>query len=493
MRGGLWVLNSIFLLIPVFFPVITGALLLLFKPKTEKVRRVYVFTCTLLTSIFTIFCLIYKPEEEFVFIALTSTIDLSFKLDGLGIIFASLIALLWPFACLYAFDYMKHSKNTNLFYAFYVMTFGVTMGVAFSGNALTMYLFYEFLTLVTTPLVLFTQTREAVKASRKYLYYSISGAAIGFIAIIFVMVLGYNSTFSFGGIIPHAALKKELLHFAYILAFIGFGAKAAVFPLHAWLPSASVAPTPVTALLHAVAVVKAGAFVIMRMTYYVFGADLISGSYAQIVVLGLVGFTVIYGSIKAIKEQNFKRRLAYSTISNLSYILLGVVMMSSFGFYAALCHMIFHAFMKITAFFCAGAVLEHSSVTKVHELEGIAKNMPFIFTCFAISALSLCGMPPFLGFISKYSLITAGIENGTWIGYTQIIILVLASVMSVIYLLFIVIRAFFPREDAVIAKAHDPSILMKLPIGLFACVVAVLGFFAQPLLVFLTKVSQGNI
>ncbi|MFI3207168.1 MAG: proton-conducting transporter membrane subunit [Clostridia bacterium] len=451
------------------------------------------FSAVLLTSILAMICLVNQPQDEFVIISLTSSIKLVFKLDGLGMVFAGLISILWPFATLYAFEYMEHyKKNKNMFFAFYTMTFGVTMGVAFSANCLTMYVFYEFLTLVTTPLVLYSQTREAVKASRKYLYYSITGAAIGFVAIISVISVA-STNFSFGGIIPHAALRKEFYQFAYILAFVGFGVKSAIYPMHGWLPSASVAPTPVTALLHAVAVVKAGAFVIMRMTYYVFGADLLLDSYAQVTVTIIAGFTVLYASIMATKEQHFKRRLAYSTISNLSYILLGVVMMSSFGLLGALCHMVFHAFMKITAFFCAGAVMERSEARYINQLEGLGKKMPFVFTCFAIATLSLCGLPPLIGFTSKYMLINAGIENGTWLGYMQIAILIIAAVLAVIYLLFVAIKAFYPRKDATILEASDPGILMKLPIGILTVAIVVLGIYSQPILEFLTMVANGQI
>ena len=203
-----------------------------------------------------------------------------------------------------------------------------------------------------------------------------------------------------------------IVQIVYLLAFWGFGVKAAVFPFQGWLPQASVAPTPVTALLHAVAVVKSGAFAVMRLTYYCFGTELIRGTWVHFVVMSIAMLSILYGSTMAVKETHFKRRLAFSTVSNLSYILLGVTMMSPQGLLAGMAHLVFHAFMKIGAFFCAGAVLHQSGKTYVDELNGLAKKMPFVFTTFVVFGLSLIGIPAFAGFISKWNIAASAMELG---------------------------------------------------------------------------------
>ena len=300
-------------------------------------------------------------DHGLVLFKLYGNLTVRFKLDRMGSVFAGLVAFLWPLATLYSFEYMRHEKRRVSFFAYYLMTYGVTAGIAFSGNLVTMYLFYELLTLVTFPLVLHPMTKEAMRASRKYLYYSIGGAAFAFIGLIFVIQYSATGTTEFvpGGVLSMAAAEgnRGMLLFVYILAFFGFGVKAAVFPCHGWLPKATVAPTPVTALLHAVAVVKSGAFAILRFTYFSYGTEFLRGSAAQWVVMAAAMVTIIFGSTMAVKEIHWKRRLAYSTISNLSYILLGASMMSPLGLTAALSHMVFHAFMKICSFFCAGAVM----------------------------------------------------------------------------------------------------------------------------------------
>ncbi len=483
------------ILLPILIPIVAGISIFTIRFTSIKRMQIYIFIAVLLNSIFTILLLFNAPNGSFNMLEITDTVTLVLSIDGLGSVFAFLVAFMWPFATMYAFEYMKHEKNLPMFFAFYTVSYGVTMGIAFSDNPLTMYLFYEFLTLVTTPLVLHSQDRKAVKAARKYLFYSISGAAIGFISVAFVIVYGLNGDFVYGGnpILYRVFNEDVILNVTYILAFMGFGVKAAVFPFHAWLPVASVAPTPVTALLHAVAVVKAGAFVVIRMTYYVYGADNLRGTYAQSIVLTLAAITVIYASFMAVKEQHFKRRLAYSTISNLSYIMLAVAVMTNLGLYAALIHIIFHAIMKINAFFSAGAIMEQSGAHYINELEGMGKKMPFTYICFSISALSLMGMPLLVGFVSKYYLINSAIDLDSNLSYLMIIALFISAVLTAVYMLVIVVKAFFPRQHIVSKDASDPGIMMKLPIGVFASMVVIFGIYSTPILNYLEQVANGII
>ena len=269
------------------------------------------------------------------------------------------------------------------------------------------------------------------------------------------------------------------------LTLLGFGVKACIYPTHRWLVSASVAPTPVTALLHAVAVVKAGVFAIIRMVYYVCGPDYLKGTWVQWVLMGLAMFTVLYGAAMAVKERHLKRRLAYSTISNLSYILLGVFLMSDVGFAAGLTHMLCHAFIKICAFFCAGAFMVLTGKEYIYELDGIGRKMPVTFTCFTLAGLSLIGLPPFSGFLSKWRLCLAGVADGGVLGVLTVIVLIAAAFLCAVYMLNISVRAFFPKEgrdhfrDSSVKEA--PAVML-IPICILSVMNLLIGFFG-------TKVS----
>ena len=357
------------MLVAVLLPVLGGAVVPLIPFKKRTHMAVYIECVVAATSLIVAGLLLNRPAEAFPIVQFVNNLSLSLEIDGLSMVFAGLVAALWPLATLYSFEYMKHERRERYFFMFYTITYGITLGIAFAEDMLTMYFFYELLTLVTVPLVLHTLTREAILASRKYLYYSLGGAAFAFIGLIFLLTYGTTINFTFGGVLDPAVIggdKRSMLLLIYCIAFCGFGVKAAVCPFNSWLPQAGVAPTPVTALLHAVAVVKAGAFAIIRLTYYSFGADFIRGSWAQNVVMGIVIVTIVYGCSRALKETHLKRRLAYSTISNLSYILFGVCIMTPLGLVGALSHMVFHAVMNICSFFCVGAVMYKTGKQYVH-------------------------------------------------------------------------------------------------------------------------------
>lgn len=495
-------MDSTFLLvIPILLPVLGGAAILLIQFQNRLARAVYVQAVTMLNSLL-VWALITgwpfgRPEGSQVLFKLIGSSDFVLRLDGLGSVFAGLIATLWPLATLYAFEYMKHEERENSFFTFYTMTYGVTLGIAFSGNLLTMYLFYELLTLVTVPLVMHTMTKEAVRASRKYLYYSLGGAAFAFIGFIFVSIYGTTTDFVYGGVLHPAidSYKSNVMLAVYVLSFCGFGVKAAIFPFHGWLPSASVAPTPVTALLHAVAVVKSGAFAILRITYFSFGANFLRKTWAQYTVMILVMLTIAYASTTAVRESHFKKRLAYSTISNLSYILLGAVIMTPFGLIAALSHMVFHAVMKICSFFCAGAVMYKTGRHYIYELDGVGRKMPVTFACFTVAALSLTGVPLFAGFISKWNIATAAAGSGIFLAYAAIGVLLYSALMTGIYMLTVVVRAFFPDKGfdaAGLQGISDPSWLMLAPLVIFAAAIVVIGLHSAPLIHLFEQIAFGH-
>lgn len=481
----------------IVIPIIAGILVptLSFKKRWQK--EVFLETAVILNSILVWYLLLHHSDSTFLLAHFTGDLNISFRVDGMSMVFAGLVSALWPFATLYAFEYMTKEEHENVFFLFYTLTYGVTLGIALAANLLTMYFFYELLTLVTVPLVMHTLTREAVLASRKYLYYSLGGAAFAFLGLIMVIVYGSTTDFILGGVLDPAKIagKTNVLLLIYVMAFLGFGVKAAVCPFNSWLPQAGVAPTPVTALLHAVAVVKSGAFAIIRLTYYSFGTDFLKGTWAQDVVMIIVMFTIVYGCSRAVKETHIKRRLAYSTISNLSYILFGAVIMTPLGLAGALTHLVFHAVMKISSFFCAGAIMHQSDRHYVHELNGFGYKMPCVFGIFTISSLALMGVPGLAGFISKWNLAQAAVESENPLAWGGIACLLISALLTAIYMLTIVIRAFFPGKGFnynTISDIKDPNWKMLLPLFVFTLFIIYFGVYSQPIVDFFIEAARGN-
>lgn len=489
-------MRGFLMLSAILLPVLGSILIPLFHWKYRAAMLTYLETLVCITSLLVWTLLLQKPTEAFTVVYFTGNLAIELQVDGLSTVFAGMLSVLWPFAALYAFAYMKHEEREKGFFMFYTMTYGVTLGIAMAGNLLTMYFFYELLTLVTVPLVMHTLSREAILASRKYLYYSIGGAAFAFIGLIFVILYGSSMNFVYGGVLDLEKIggRTDVLLLIYVFAFCGFGVKAALCPFHSWLPQAGVAPTPVTALLHAVAVVKSGAFAIMRLTYYSYGPDFIRGTWAQNVVMALTIITIVYGCSRAVKETHLKRRLAYSTVSNLSYILFGAAIMTPLGFLGALAHMVFHAVMKICAFFCVGAVMHQTGRQYVYEIDGFSRKMPRVFFCFTVSALALMGVPGLAGFVSKWYLATAAVASENVLAGIGVAALLLSALLTAVYMLSIVIRAYFPGKDfdyAAIADIKDPGWAMQIPLFLFVAAMLYFGLNSSPIIRFLSDVAAG--
>ena len=484
------------MVVVVLLPIVFGVLIPLIPFKTRRHMTWYVEGVVLLTSVLVWGLLISQPDGSFVLFRFTGNLSVSFRLDGLGTVFAGIVSSLWPLATLYSFEYMKHEGHEKFFFMFYVITYGVTLGIALAEDILTMYFFYEMLSLVTLPLIMHTLTREAILASRTYLYYSLGGAAFAFIGMIFILTFGTTSVFVPGGVIDTTALgdRQGLMLLIYVLCFCGFSVKAAMFPFSSWLPKAGVAPTPVTALLHAVAVVKAGAFTVIRVTYYSFGTELLRGTWAQTVVLGLTIFTIVYGCSRALKETHLKRRLAWSTVSNLSYILFGAALMTPLGLVGALSHMVFHAVMKICSFFCAGAVIYKTGRNYIHELNGFGRKMPKIFTIFTISGMALMGVPGLCGFVSKWNLAKAAAASENPLGYLGVAALLVSALLTAIYMMTISLRAFFPGRDFdydMISDVEDPNWMMILPLVIFVIAMFVFGLHSEPVITALESIAAA--
>lgn len=375
-------------------------------------------------------------------------LSVALELEPLGMIFTLVAGFLWPVTSLYAIGYMRehHEKNQTRFYFAFAISIFATMALALSANLLTLFLAYELLTLFTLPLVTHAGTDAARRAGWTYLGILMT-TSIGFLllAIIWTWLITGTLEFTSGGILSGKA-QPAILGGLLLLFVFGTG-KAAIMPFHRWLPAAMVAPTPVSSLLHAVAVVKAGVFTILKVSVYIFGIDLIASLDAAYWISLLAGFTIVSASIIAMTKDNLKARLAYSTISQLSYIILAAMLGVATGVLAGSLHIAMHAFAKITLFFCAGAILVAAHKTKVSELNGIGRAMPITMVAFLLAALSIVGLPPLGGSWSKWLLLQATMEAHNMV---LLIVLLVSSLLNLFYLVEIPIRGFF-------AKPADPA------------------------------------
>jgi len=478
-------MSKMILLAVVLIPLVSGLLVPVLPFKSRRALLVFMEAAVVLNSVLVFCALAIGPAEALTIFRFTGNLSITLQADGLGGLYAALVAFLWPLAMLYSFEYMKHEENEKSFFLFYIATYGVTLGVALAENILTMYFFFEMLSLITLPLVMHTRTREAILASRTYLYNMLGGAAFAFIGMIFILTYGTTSSFVAGGVLDLEKLggRTNMMLVIYVLCFCGFAVKTAIWPFSSWLPKAGVAPTPVTALLHAVAVVNTGAFAAMRVTYFSFGAKMVKGTWAQNVIMVLAVFTIVYGCSRALKETHIKRRLAWSTVGNLSYILFGVALMSPMGFAGAMAHMVFHSFMKITSFFCAGAVMYMTGRSYIYELDGFGRRMPKVFGIFTVSALALMGVPGLCGFVSKWHLAKAAVSSESILAYVGIGALLVSALLTAIYMLSIVVRAYFPEKDfdyETIRGVKDPGWMMLVPLMVFVVFIFVFGLHSGP-------------
>lgn len=407
-------------------------------------------------------------------------LTVAFKLEALGMLFTLVAGLLWVVTSIYSIGYMRshNEANQTRFYAAFAVAIACTMGIAFSDNLFTLFLFYELLTLSTYPLVAHAGTDEAKKGARVYLGILL-GTSIGlFLAgILVTWLVAGTLTFTPGGIL-NGKFDPAWAGLLYALFLFGIG-KAAVMPFHRWLPSAMVAPTPVSALLHAVAVVKAGVFSILKITIYIFGSDFILSNDVTGVVIWFAAGTIIIASLVAMTKDNLKARLAYSTVSQLSYIVLGAMLASKVALVGAAMHIAMHAFAKITLFFAAGAIYVTTHKKQISELGGLGRAMPITFGAFMIGTLSIIGLPPFGGMWSKWYLASGAVETGQLI---LLAVFMVSSILNIMYLLPIPIRAFFGQAadgtQYTEVKEAPKSILAAMIITSSACLV--LFFYPDP-------------
>ncbi len=409
--------------------------------------------------------------------ALLPGVEIAFRVDGLGMTFGLLASGLWVLVNVYNVGYIRadHLKHSRRYLACFAASIGSAIGVAFAGNLLTFLLFYEVLTLATYPLVVHKETPQAINAGRRYLLFALSGGLAVTAGSAWVWSLAGTLQFTPGGFMQGQAPPAILLTI-FGLLLIGCAVKAAIMPLHSWLPAAMVAPSPVSALLHAVAVVKAGVFGCLRILGYVFGPESLDGTVGPAILLAFTATTIIAGSFIALRHDNLKRRLAYSTIVHLSFIVLGAALLSPMGTAGAVFHMVNHGLCKITLFLCAGAIYGTYHLENVSQLAGVGRRMPWTFGAFTVATLGLMGTPALCGFVSKQLLI-----RGAWQAdqITYLLVMLVGSLFTAAYLLPVVRTAFF---DEPAADLHPPEhgkdearLDMLLPLLGTATLVAVFG------------------
>lgn len=416
---------------------------------------------------------------SFTLFSIPYQISVAFKVDVFGLLFGLIASFLWIMTSLYSIGYMRslNEHAQTRYFVCFAIALSSTIGIAFSANLFTLFIFYEILTLSTYPLVIHKETHKAKGAGRKYLVYTIGGSVILLFGIVVTYSLTGNLDFVSSGILNENSAPSFILKLLFAIFIAGFGVKSAFMPLHSWLPSAMVAPTPVSALLHAVAVVKAGIFGVLRVIYFIFGVDLLSSLGIGIYLAYFVSFTIIVASLFAILQDNLKKRLAYSTISQLSYIALGAALLNHAGLIGSALHIVYHAFMKITLFFCAGAIFVVTKKENISELNGVGRRMPITMLMFFIAILGMCGFPPSCGFISKWFLIMGSVNAGQ---LPLAFVLLGSALLNVAYFFPIIFRAFFkkPKEKT---KFEEAPLSMLIPLILTAIISLILGIWPDTL------------
>lgn len=512
------------ILIPIILPVVAGILLLVLSLRENReqsgakgLKALHLFVAVVLgVSAALVIAAAWTGERSITLFTLVDGIDIYFRIDSIGRFFVTIVSVVWLLAGFFSFVYMKHEGQENRYFGFYLLLYGVLVGLDFSGNLVTMYFFYELMTLVSMPLVLHSGTREAIMAALKYLFYSMCGAYAGLFGIFFLSRYCGSLDFVVGGTLDRAAASghEGILLVAVFAMLVGFGAKAGMLPLHAWLPAAHpVAPSPASAVLSGI-IVKSGVLAVIRTVYYIVGAEFIRGTWVQYGWMVLTLLTVFMGSLLAFREPVFKKRLAYSTVSQISYILFGLSLLTPTAFAGALLHTAVHALTKSGLFLTAGVFLYKYGYTRVEQLAGMGKRMPVLMWCYTFFALTLIGIPPTGGFISKWYLAEGALESGigvfSWLGP---VVLLVSALLTAGYLLPITMKGFFPgvssggkaeenmpsaadvssggesRETVLSLGKEEPSPCMLVPLVILAALVILLGVFPGDLVGYVTDAA----
>ena len=468
----------------ILIPALTGIAVSLI-PADDRIRKILCACGTILTDLTAVAAAVRGASVRAG--SLAEGVDLTFRVDTITCCFLAVTILLYTAVLFYSFEYMKMEERIPGFYAFYMISMGALIAECFAGNLVTMYLSFEFLTLMSMPLVLHERTREAVAAGLKYLFYSIAGAMMGLLAIFFVYHFASDpGLFVYGGFLDPAKYSgSEKFLFAAVLAgIIGFGAKAGMYPLHGWLPTAHpIAPAPASALLSAM-IAKAGILAVIRLVYFSVGASVIRGTFVQYAWMCLSLLTILMGSTMAFSEIVLKKRLAYSTVSQLSYIMLGLSLLSEDGLRGGILHVFSHACAKGCLFLAAGVFIYKLRLRRVYELVGIGKVMPLTLLAFTVASISLVGIPPLGGFTSKWAIATAAMDSGTGIfAVLGPVVLLISALLTAGYLLPVMVDGFFPGDITGFEneKNADPGALMLAPMFVLCVGTLLVGVFGSSL------------
>lgn len=439
------------------------ALLILFSGKRPNLRESWTLLgsaalCYIVLSMTPV--VLDRGPIQFSWFDLFPNVEFALKVDALGLIFATTSSCLWILVSVYSIGYMRSLKEhaqTRYYFSFALALVGA-VGVALAANLVTMFIFYEILTISTYPLVAHEESPQALSAGHKYLAYLLTGGVFFLLGILMTYSLVGTTDFTYQGILKPAlnstsTLTLQIVFFCFLLGF----AKAAWMPVHAWLPSAMVAPTPVSALLHAVAVVKAGVFGIIRVVCHIYGIELMHTLGLGMALAALAAFTIIVANFFAIGQNNLKKMLAYSTINQLSFIILGVALLSPMAVTGAMLHIPFHGFMKITLFLCAGAIAAITGKKTISELAGMGRVLPVTLSAFLIGAFGMCGAPPLAGFISKWHIGLGAVESGALF---FLLIIFVGSLLDVVYFFPVIRTAFFDKipQDETLANESDEKV-----------------------------------
>ena len=473
-------------------PALAALVLPFLKTKQDKHRCV---TAALALEAVLAANALFLPERELVLFSMTETLTIAMKLDGISKLFMAIAAFGFLLVGLYAFRYLEHEEKDDRFFCFYLLSLAALMGMDFSRNLVTMYLFFEMITLLSMPLVLFDRTEEAVRGALKYLFYSVAGAFLALGCIFFLSRYCVSLEFVAGGNLDmeKAAGHETLLRIVVFLGVVGFGAKAGMYPLHGWLPTAHpVAPAPASAVLSGI-IAKAGVLAIIRVIYFSVGADFLRGTWVQQTLLALALLTVFMGSMMAYREKVFKKRLAYSSVSQISYALVGLFFLTPQSALGGLLHVLFHAVIKVCLFLVAGSFIHNTGKHRVEEFVGFGKSMPKTLWGFTFAALALIGIPPASGFVSKWYLALGALDSGMGI-YTWLapVVLLISALLTAGYLLPITVSGFFPGKDAVLPERNDEGgWAMVAPIWILAGLTLILGLCAGQLVPILESLAAS--
>ena len=489
----------------ILLPVLAGIFAAPVCRMNRKMKEILLFT-VLAAEAAMVTVLLFSETPELLLFRMTEKLAVSVRVDPVSRLFMVIGAYGYLLAGVFAFRYLDNSEEEGsfperVFWRFFLLSQGALMGMDLSSNLISMYFFYEMITLLSMPMVLYERTKESISAALRYLFYSIAGAFLALLALFFLYRYSVTMNFTMGGTLDAAmtAGHETALRVIFFLGFLGFGAKAGLYPLHGWLPAAHpVAPAPASAILSGV-IAKAGVLATIRMLYFSIGTSFLSGTWVQTALLSIALLTVFMGSMMAYREKVLKKRLAYSTVSQISYALFGLYLMNAGGINGGLMQVLFHAAAKCCLFLAAGSIIYHTGFHNVDELTGIGKRLPKTMGAFTFAGLSLIGIPPFAGFVSKWYLAAGALDSGkAFLNWFGPVVLLISALLTAGYLLPVSIRGFFPGEEwknekgeEEIAHPDEGGIRMLAPLLVLAALTLLLGMCAGLLKTFFSDMVSS--